>query len=277
MSRTFTASPDAAPTSAALAARGAIRRKRRLKGPNRQAVDRLPMRGLPPTLSLYAACPRRSAAARSSLLAPSPCKSIPRGERDLRAVHFAILDRDRRVAAAAAAFDGARERAPILTEREDLRRTRSPQARDARPAGTSRSQTATCGRSFTAFDEMVTLAGVSPGEVASTVMFPADFVDCTRAMQRPQKALRELPLSDSWLVGSPLPTPITLPCAGDPEAHLVIGHRARRGPARPAPPPRTSRRPRHRPKSPLRSAVSTSFAAGPVVSRFAVITCLPSL
>src|ERR1019366_6992441 len=79
------------------------------------------------------------------------------------------------------------------------------------PAGTSRSQTATCGRSLTAFAEMVTLAGVNPGELASTVRFPAALVDCTRAMQRPENALRELPLSGSWLAGSPLPVPITLP------------------------------------------------------------------
>ena len=61
------------------------------------------------------------------------------------------------------------------------------------PAGTSRSQTAAWGRSFTAFEEMVTLAGVNPGELASTVMVPAVLVDCTRAMQRPENALRELP------------------------------------------------------------------------------------
>ena len=59
--------------------------------------------------------------------------------------------------------------------------------------------------------EMVTEAGVNPGELASTVIFPAAFLDCTTAMQRPQKAFRELAPSGSWLVGSPLPTPATLP------------------------------------------------------------------
>ena len=79
------------------------------------------------------------------------------------------------------------------------------------PAGTSRSQMAAWGRSFTALEEMVTLAGVNPGELASTVMVPAAFVDSTSAIDMPEKALRELPRSDSWLVGSPLPTPIVLP------------------------------------------------------------------
>src|ERR1035437_2107752 len=72
------------------------------------------------------------------------------------------------------------------------------------PAGTARSQTAAWGRSFTALEVMVTLAGVNPGELASTVMAPAALVDCTRVMQRPEKALRELLLSDSWLGGWPL-------------------------------------------------------------------------
>ena len=79
------------------------------------------------------------------------------------------------------------------------------------PSGTSRSQTATCGRSFTAFDTIVTLASANPGEPASTARFPAVLVDCTMAIHNPENVLRELPLSDSWLVGSPLPTPITRP------------------------------------------------------------------
>ena len=81
------------------------------------------------------------------------------------------------------------------------------------PTGTSRSQTATCGRrKVTLFAVIATLAGASPGEVASTVvMLPAVFVDWTTAMQRPEKALREGPLSGSWFVGSPLPVPISLP------------------------------------------------------------------
>ncbi len=45
------------------------------------------------------------------------------------------------------------------------------------PIGTSRSQTATCGRSATCFAAIVTLAEVSPGDVASTVMLPAVFAD----------------------------------------------------------------------------------------------------
>src|ERR1017187_4788068 len=55
------------------------------------------------------------------------------------------------------------------------------------PAGDSRSHAATCGRSFTAFEEIVTLADASPGELASTVMPPADLLACTTALQRPQK------------------------------------------------------------------------------------------
>jgi hypothetical protein len=42
---------------------------------------------------------------------------------------------------------------------------------------------------------MVTLAGARPGDVASTVMFPAFLEDCTRAMQNPENAFRDLPLS----------------------------------------------------------------------------------
>jgi len=44
---------------------------------------------------------------------------------------------------------------------------------------------------------MVTLAGARPGEVASTVMFPAFLEDCTRAMQNPENAFRDVPLSDA--------------------------------------------------------------------------------
>ena len=45
------------------------------------------------------------------------------------------------------------------------------------PFGTSRFQVATCGRSATSFAAIVTLADVSPGDVASTVMLPAVFAD----------------------------------------------------------------------------------------------------
>src|ERR1035438_2462063 len=107
------------------------------------------------------------------------------------------------------------------------------------PAGTSRSQTATWGRSFTAFVEIVTLDGVNPGALASNTMFPAALVDCTRAMQRPEKALRGLHqghaeagkgLARSALIGFVVgwvavagADHFTL--AGDPETHLVIGDR----------------------------------------------------
>ena len=45
------------------------------------------------------------------------------------------------------------------------------------PIGTSRSQTATCGRSATSFAAIVMVAEVSPGDVAPTVMLPAVFAD----------------------------------------------------------------------------------------------------
>ena len=45
------------------------------------------------------------------------------------------------------------------------------------PDGTSRSQVATCGLNFVAFDSMFTLADSRPGDVASTVMLPAVFAD----------------------------------------------------------------------------------------------------
>src|SRR6266566_1001772 len=93
------------------------------------------------------------------------------------------------------------------------------------PDGTSRCHTATCGRSFTGLATMVADAEARPGDVASTVMFPAVFEDCTSAMQNPENALRDVPLSDAWSVGSPLPTPINFPA---PEIRnvtplLVIG------------------------------------------------------
>src|ERR1035441_10585498 len=77
------------------------------------------------------------------------------------------------------------------------------------PIGISCSQAANCGRSCTPFDEIVTgIAALKPVDVASTVISPAYLVDWTRAMHKPLKALRTLPRSDSWLVGSPLPVPI---------------------------------------------------------------------
>src|SRR5947209_8445789 len=79
------------------------------------------------------------------------------------------------------------------------------------PAGTSRSQTAICGRSLTALLEIVVMAAVKPGDVASTLISPDVFVDCTIAIHRPANAFREEPRSGSWLVGSPLPVPITSP------------------------------------------------------------------
>src|SRR5581483_6183565 len=56
------------------------------------------------------------------------------------------------------------------------------------PVGTSRSQTDTCGRSATDSTGMERVAELSPGELASTVRFPPPFVDCTTAMQYPEKA-----------------------------------------------------------------------------------------
>jgi len=66
-------------------------------------------------------------------------------------------------------------------------------------------------RSVIAFAAIVTVAGATPGDVASTVMSPAFFVACTTAMHQPENAFRDVPLSDCWSVGSPLPTPISLP------------------------------------------------------------------
>src|ERR1035441_8097159 len=79
------------------------------------------------------------------------------------------------------------------------------------PLGAMRSHGATCWRSLTSLASMVTLAEDSPGEVASIEMEPADLVDWTMAMHRPPKAFREEPLSESWSVGSPLPTPMSRP------------------------------------------------------------------
>jgi hypothetical protein len=43
---------------------------------------------------------------------------------------------------------------------------------------------------------MEMVAELRLGELASTVRFPPPFVDCTTAMQYPEKAFRELPLSE---------------------------------------------------------------------------------
>src|SRR6185312_12432461 len=64
------------------------------------------------------------------------------------------------------------------------------------PFGTSRSHTETCGRNLTDFTGIEMLAELSPGALASTVRFPPFFVDRTTAMQYPEKAFRELPLSE---------------------------------------------------------------------------------
>jgi len=61
------------------------------------------------------------------------------------------------------------------------------------PVGTSRSHTATSGRNFAALLVIVTVAAVSPGDVASTCSVPAVLVDRTIAMQSPAKAFREDP------------------------------------------------------------------------------------
>src|ERR1022692_548916 len=144
------------------------------------------------------------------------------------------------------------------------------------PVGTSCSQPATCGRRVAVFDAIVTLAVASPGEVASTVTLPEVLVDWANAMQRPEKAFRDMPLSDSWLVGSPLPVPISLP---SPETRNVTSFSVT-GTTRPcASCTSTANTATSSPSAEIsfRSAASTSFAAGPVVSRLAVITCLPSL
>src|SRR5579862_6582810 len=79
------------------------------------------------------------------------------------------------------------------------------------PFGTSRCHTATWGRIEADLAGMLMLADVRPGEDISTEMSPAVFADWTMAMQYPQKALRDVPLSEHWSVGSPLPRPMSLP------------------------------------------------------------------
>jgi len=54
-------------------------------------------------------------------------------------------------------------------------------------------------------------AGSSPGDVASMRRSPASFAAWTMAQQRPLKVRRVSPLSDSWLLGSPFPAPISFP------------------------------------------------------------------
>ncbi len=88
--------------------------------------------------------------------------------------------------------------------------------------------------------------------------------------------MRDVPLSGSWLVGSPLPTPITFPGPLTVKVTClsVIGR------TRPwASCTSTTHTATSSPSAAIsrRSVRSASFAAGPVVSRFAVITCLPSL
>src|SRR5579884_110972 len=143
------------------------------------------------------------------------------------------------------------------------------------PSGTARFHAATCGRSATAFTGMETVAEVRPGELASTVRFPPVFVDCTTAMQYPEKAFRALPLSEVWSVGSPLPTPISFPSPDTLNVTRlsVIGTTwscaSRTSTANIA----TSS---PSPESSCRSDDITSLAAGPVVSRLVVIaTVLP--
>src|SRR3954465_11156031 len=144
------------------------------------------------------------------------------------------------------------------------------------PDGISRSHTATCGRSFTVLAAMLTLADVRPGDAASIRMFPAFFDDCTNAMQYPEKALRDVPLSEVWSVGSPLPTPTSFPA---PETRNTTSLSVI-GTVRPCPScTSTANMATSSPSAliSLRSAVRMRFEAGPVVSRVVLSTCLPSL
>src|SRR5208283_1735955 len=79
------------------------------------------------------------------------------------------------------------------------------------PEGIARSHTATCGRRFVALLVIVASAPASPVDAASTVMVPSNLVDCTTAIHDPENAIRDVPISDSWLVGSPFPTPASFP------------------------------------------------------------------
>ena len=68
------------------------------------------------------------------------------------------------------------------------------------PVGTSRSQTATCGRSVAGFAAMVTLAVASPGDVASTVMLPGSFVGLDKRHAKAGKGLARCALI-GFLIG----------------------------------------------------------------------------
>jgi len=69
--------------------------------------------------------------------------------------------------------------------------------------------------------EIAAVAVASPGEVTVTTTAPAwPRLLCTIAMQSPLKALRSDARSGSWQLGSPLPTPITLP--GPATVHVTL-------------------------------------------------------
>ena len=100
--------------------------------------------------------------------------------------------------------------------------------------------------------------------------------DCTNAIQYPEKALRDVPLSEAWSVGSPLPTPTSFPA---PETRNTTSLSVI-GTVRPCPScTSTANMATSSPSAliSLRSAVRMSFEAGPVVSRVVLSTCLPSL
>src|SRR5580700_688765 len=94
-------------------------------------------------------------------------------------------------------------------------------------------------------------------------------------MQSPLKALRLLPLSDSWQLGSPLPTPISLPGPVIIKATSFDAVGTSR-PCASCTSTVTTDRSSPSPEIFARSGRSTIFAGAPVVSRFSVSTTLPS-
>jgi hypothetical protein len=144
------------------------------------------------------------------------------------------------------------------------------------PLGTVLSHGATCGVAVASFTATVVVAEGRPGDVTSTLISPEVFPACTIPMHSPEKAFRDVPISDSCDVGSPFPTPISLPM---PEIANVISLSVT-GRTRPsASCTSTVKNARSAPfaASLLRSATSESFAALPTVSRRQTMTCCPFL
>ena len=134
----------------------------------------------------------------------------------------------------------------------------------------------TAGRGVALRAVIPTEAGSSPGEEACRRISPASFWDCTITIQRPLKARRWWALSGSWLLGLPLPTPITLARPRDLKHDLVVGHRHQAAVVIEHAAPRPAKRPRHRLRSRAGQAEARSWPARRWF-RACRQTCLPSL